>query len=144
MSNEIIITATSEVSGRTATVGTELHSVWLYLSSRGETRPEVACWILNTREAPAVPDFAVYRRASSPPPVPAERLASAAPDPGQGRWSLLWAGDGNAVAALLDETAVAFVIADHSRGYARYVKSGAEPWALPWDEGRFTTVFDGR
>jgi hypothetical protein len=71
-------------------------------------------------------------------------LVSAPPDPRRGRWSLLWAGDGNAVAALLDETPVAFVLADHVRGYARYVKSGAEPWALPWDEDRFIAAFDVR
>ena len=137
----ITVTGTSRDSGRTAVVAEEIDSVWLYLSAPGETRPQIACWILNTRTAPELPDFAVYRRNSAPPPLPVARLATAAPDPHHGRWSLLWSRDGNGVAALLDERPIAFAIAGSPRGYARYIQGGAEAWALPWDEKLFAATF---
>ena len=138
-----IIIATSEASGRTAIVREEVDSVWLYLSRPGEDRPEVACWVLNTIDAPPAPDFASYRSQSAPPPLPAARLAAALPDPHQGRWSLQWSRDGHAVAALLDERPIAFVVGGRPRGHARYVQGGADPWALPWDDEMFATVFTG-
>ena len=138
-----IIIATSEESGRTAVVREEVDSVWLYLSRPDEARPEVACWVLNTIDAPQAPDFAHYRSQSAPPPLPASQLADVLPDPDQGRWSLRWSPDGHAVSALLNERPIAFVIGGRPRGHARYVKSGADPWALPWDENIFVTVFTG-
>ncbi|MGH9238901.1 MAG: hypothetical protein ACRD3G_12750 [Vicinamibacterales bacterium] len=139
--NTDIISARSEESGRTAVVHEEIDSVWLYLSRPGETRPEVACWVLNTSDAPPVPDFATYRGPSAPPPLPIAHVEGAPPDPRHGRWSLLWSRDGHAVAALLDDRPIAFIVAGQSRGYARYVKAGANPWALPWDEGSFAAAF---
>jgi hypothetical protein len=97
---------------------------------------------LNTRDAPPVPDFAAYRSQSAPPPLPGSHLADTPPDPHQGEWSLRWSRDGHAAAALLDGHPIAFVVAGRPRGYARYVKGGADPWALPWDEDTFSTVFN--
>ena len=141
MKNTDILINRSDDSRRTAIVREEVDSVWLYLSRPGETRPEVACWVVNTIDAPRVPDFAAYRNQSAPPPLPATQLAGTPPDPRQGDWSLRWSRDGHAVTALLDEHPIAFVVAGRSRGYARYVKAGADPWALPWDEDLFATVF---
>ena len=143
MEDTDILIEQSDDSGRTAVIREEIDSVWLYLSRPGEARPDVACWVLNTIDAPHAPDFAAYRSQSAPPPLPASQLAATPPDPGQGEWSLLWSGDGHAVAALLNGRPIAFVVAGRPRGYARYVKGGADPWALPWDEGVFTTVLTG-
>ncbi len=143
MTNTDIVMERSDDSGRTAVIREEIDSVWLYLSGPGEARPDVACWVVNTIDAPPAPDFAAYRSQSAPPPLPASRLAATPPDPARGDWSLLWSQDGHAVAALLNERPVAFVVGDRPRGYARYVKGGADPWALPWDEDTFTTVFTG-
>src|SRR5688572_1706020 len=144
MSDTDLVVARSEASGRTAAVHEEIDSVWLYLSRPGEARPEVASWVLNTSDAPPVPDFAKYRSQSSPPPLPIGQVDGAPPDPHHGRWSLLWSRDGHAVAAVLDEQPIAFVVGGHPRGYARHVKSGANPWALPWDEAAFAAAFAPR
>lgn len=141
MKNTDIITERSEESGRTAVVHEEVDSVWLYLSRPGEARPDVACWVLNTPDAPPVPDFAAYRSQSAPPPLPVAQVDGAPPDPRHGRWSLRWSRDGHAVAALLDEQPIAFVVGGRSRGHARHVKAGANPWALPWDEDAFAAAF---
>ena len=141
MNNTDIVTAASEESGRSAVVHEEIDSVWLYLSRPGEARPDVACWVLNTLDAPRVPDFAAYRSQSAPPPIPGAQVDGTPPDPRHGRWSLLWSRDGHAVAALLDDRPIAFVVGGHARGYARYVKAGANPWALPWDESAFAATF---
>ena len=140
--NTEIIASRSEDSGRTAIVHEEVDSVWLYLSRPGEARPDVSCWVLNTLDAPPVPDFAVYRSQSAPPPLPRAQVDGEPPDPRHGRWSLLWSPDGNAVTALLDDQPIAFVVGGHSRGYARHVKAGATPWALPWDEKAFAAAFE--
>src|SRR5688572_22540106 len=136
-----IIIEQSDVSGRTAVIREEIDSVWLYLSGPDEDRPDVACWGLNTIDAPQQPDFAAYRSQSAPPPLPGSHLAGTPPDPGQGEWSLRWSRDGHATVALLDGQPIAFVVAGRPRGYARYVKAGADPWALPWDEDIFSTEF---
>ena len=73
--------------------------------------------------------------------LPTLDVEGAPPDPRHGRWSLLWSRDGHAVAALLDDRPIAFIVAGQSRGYARYVKAGANPWALPWDDGAFAAAF---
>ena len=143
MDNPDIISERSAESDRTAVVHEEIDSVWLYLSRPGDARPDVACWALNTPEAPPLPDFALYREKSGPPPLPAARVAGTLPDPHDGRWSLRWANDGHAVAALLDGQPIAFVIGGRQRGYARYVAAGADPWALPWDSELFAATFGG-
>ena len=144
MTEEIHLTSRSALSGRTAVIAEERDSVWLYLCPPDQDRPETACWILNTSHAPAEPDRTVYRALSSPPPVPARYAAPSAPDPHRGHWRLLWAEDDSAVAALLDDQAMAFVVAGQPRGHARYVLEGAQPWALPWDQLRFDAHFDQR
>jgi hypothetical protein len=76
--NTDIISARSEASGRTPVVQEEIDSVWLYRSRPGETRPEVACWVLNTPDAAPVPDFATYHGQSAPPPLPVAHVEGAA------------------------------------------------------------------
>jgi hypothetical protein len=138
---KLYLTSTSPRSGRRAVLDEEIDSIWVYLLRPAENRPEIACWVLNTPEAPQEPEFAPYRARSAPPPLPARLMVASPPDPRRGRWSFRWSEDGDAVAVLLDDQPLACVLAAHPRGYARFVQDGAAAWALPWDEDLFATTF---
>ena len=135
----------SEQSGRSAEICEEIDSVWLYLSDPGAKKVSVSSWLLNTLEAPAEPMQEPYRSQSVPPPAPAAFVESGGvlPVPDASRWNVLWGARGEAVAALLDGRPIGMVRVGQARGFARFIRAGAAPWALPWNEPAFAGVFYG-
>jgi len=139
----LLVADRCNASGREAHVAEEVDSIWLYLTLPGSPQVDTDVWLLNTPAAPAAPCQEPYRSQAAPPPLPAELLlpGGARPVPAEGRWRLLWSEDGLAVAALLDGKAIGFVRAGTKRGRARFVRYGADSWALPWDSVDFGAVF---
>ena len=130
-------------SGRHAEVCEELDSVWLYLSEPGSFKVAVASWLLNTPEAPAEPAREPYRARAAPPPLPAVSLlpGGVTQVPAENRWSARWGREGHSVAVLLDNRPIGWAEAPSKRGFALYVRAGAEPWARPWVAMAFEAAF---
>ena len=97
--------------------------------------------LLNTGAAPRDPHY--YRQHNSPPPAPSNRVLAggAREPPTSNRWTVQWSADGEAVAALLDDQPIAFIVAGQQRGYARYIAADAQSWALPWSEETYAEAF---
>ena len=138
----LFISFTREESRRTAVIAEELGSIWLYLSRQGERAPGHDCWLLNTFPPPQH-GREFYRQRNSPPPAPADRVIAGGTmrAPAPDRWSVVWSPDGESVAALLDGQTIGFIAAGRKRGNARYIKDGAESWALPWTDDAYCEAF---
>jgi len=104
MTDELLVSFRSEVSGRTVVVSDEGDSVWGYLTRAGTLQPERDCWLFNTPEAPLSPDISEYRRTRRPPPAPAAMVGpGGVQDPPRAeRWSVRWSQAGESVAIALD------------------------------------------
>ena len=141
--DRLFLVSYSSTSRREAHVAEEVDSIWLYLTLPSTKVVDTVVWLLNTPDAPRSPSQEPYRSQHAPPPLPA-RLAKRGGVrivPGGKAWRFLWSSDGDAVAALLKDVPVGFVIAGIKRGFSRYAKPGGAAWGLPWDAQLFKARF---
>ena len=141
MTESLFLSFPCDRSRRTAVIAEEIDSIWLYLSAPGEQKPQRDCWLLNTTAV--VHEQSYYRQRGAPPPAPADRVGpeGVASPPATERWSVQWSVDGHSVAALLDGLPIGVISATGRGGMARFIGTGADPWALPWDEDAYRAVF---
>jgi len=135
MTDELLVSFRSEVSGRTVVVSDEGDSVWGYLTRAGTLQPERDCWLFNTPEAPLSPDISEYRRTRRPPPAPAAMVGpGGVQDPPRAeRWSVRWSQAGESVAIALDGVDIGVIAAAERRGISRHLTESG-PWGGRWDE----------
>jgi hypothetical protein len=98
------------------------------------------CWLWNRIAAPGNPaDYASQGLAPPAPKgmiIPPGTVTDALPTV-----TTRWRWDGNAVALLVEDRAIAFISADQKRGYCRHLRS-AGPWGNPFDAKRYRRLFE--
>ncbi len=115
-------------------------SGWLYITGPDDMTFIGDCWIYNRIPAPDPIIIGAFR--PGPPPAPqgfaGPNALQALPD-----WSsirLLWSDDGNAVALLMNNLPVGFVVADDKRGVSRHLANNG-PWGLIWNQELYDKNF---
>ena len=129
-----------ETSGRYAIFEDDGASAWLYITEPGTTQPVADAWVYNRVAAPTMEEVQSYR--DQPPPAAQGFISDAArcDNPEQHEWSFLWSDDGEAVAILRDDLAMACILLDQSVSYSRnLVQTG--PWGGEWNETAFASRF---
>ena len=135
MTDELLVSFRSEVSGRTVFVSDEGDSVWGYLTHAGTLQPERDCWLFNTPGAPLSPDISEYRSTQRPPPAPAVMVGAGGVQdlPSAERWSVRWSRAGQSVAIALDGLDIGVIAAAERRGISRHLTQSG-PWGGRWDD----------
>jgi hypothetical protein len=115
-------------------------SAWLYITDPDSTKPVADCFVYSCRppeaELPATWDR------KSPPPITTEFASSSAcrTDVSQSRMQLVWTERGDAVAVLLDNIPIAFMVVGEKQGHSRAVAVDGF-YGRPWNEARFAEAF---
>jgi hypothetical protein len=136
----ILLSENHPQSGRWAIAQDNGTSVWLYLTERASQAIVADCWLWNRIADPGNP--ADYASQGLAPPAPKGMIIL----PGTVTDALptvttRWRWDGNAVALLVEDQAIAFISADQKRGYCRHLRS-AGPWGNPFDAKRYRRLFE--
>jgi hypothetical protein len=142
MSDELWVSDTSPVSGRSAIVESAGDSVWLYLTAPDGESIAADCWLFNRVPAPA--SVAAYRNAGGPPPAVAVVVGDGAhrlEAIGAARVTFRWSPDGESVAALVDGVVLGFIAAGRRHGHSRHLRADG-PWGAPFDAELYRATFD--
>jgi hypothetical protein len=116
---------------------------YLYLTAPDEMKPVGDCWVYNRIPPPEPSEIQKYR--GLPPPAARGYVGPNAerPEPLEGSVCFLWSPDGNAVSVLIDGVPTGFLVfaeGGHGGYSLHLIKEG--PWGKPWDEERFSEVFE--
>jgi hypothetical protein len=136
----LLLTSSSESSGRTAVVVRERDSVWLYLTQPDTQAVERDCWLFNTPEAPAEPDLASYQNQA--PPAPAkltsgDAVRSYTPDDA---WELAWSCAGETIAVSLNGALLGVIASTEEAGYSSHLAEDCA-WGRALDEAALSRLF---
>ena len=97
-------------------------------------------WVYNRIPAPPTEAIKSFRGGAPPAAQGYASDSALCEDPMAHNWSFTWSSDGDAVAAVKDGQAVAFIVLGQKGGYSReLVKDG--PWGYPWPEQLFRQKF---
>lgn len=115
-------------------------SVWLYLTERASQAIVADCWLWNRIADPG--NLANYASQGLAPPAPKGIItAQGTVTDALPTVTTRWRWDGNAVALLVDNRAIAFISTDQQRGYCRHLRS-VGPWGNPFDAKRYRRLFE--
>ena len=116
---------------------------YLYLTAPDSTNLVGDCWVYNRIPAPDHSETKKYR--GSPPPASRDYAGPNAQqsEPPEAAVGFLWSPDGNAVSVLIDGVQTGFLVFGESGpgGYSLHLTKDG-PWGKPWDQERFSRVFD--
>jgi hypothetical protein len=136
----LLLSSSSESSGRTAVVVRERDSVWLYLTTPDAQQMERDCWLFNAPGAPESPDLADYE--DEAPPVPTkltvgDAVRSYAADDD---WELAWSDEGETVAVSLNGALLGVISSREETGYSTHLAEVCA-WGRPLDEAALALLF---
>ncbi len=140
MSDGIFLSEKNSTSCRWAIFEDDKVSGWLYLTSANEKKPVGDCWIYNRIKAPSPSEIKNYR--NGPPPASSDFCDSNIFVLPTDNISIIfrWSNDGNAVALIVDNISLGYIIAGNRGGYSRnLIRNG--PWGNVFDEDRYREVF---
>jgi hypothetical protein len=119
-------------------------SGWLYLTAPNEERPVADCWVYNRISAPTTETSRTYAELGSPPPASVDYVDGEAQYTGAEppQVQLVWAGEGESVAVLIDHVALGAIIAGGGpgEGISRHLTRPG-PWGKPWNESVAFSTF---
>jgi len=137
------LSETNDASRRRAVFEDNGVAAYVYLLAPDSKTIVADAWVYNRIAAPAREDIRKFQ--PGPPPAADGYVApeGRVPTPEAYAWSFTWSVDGEAVAICADGVPLAFVRADHKRGFSRHLtRSG--PWGEPWSEGIYASTFGTR
>jgi len=140
MNKGIFLSEKNLISCRWAIFEDNEVSGWLYLTNPNEKKPIADCWIYNRVEAPSPSEIKDYR--NGPPPASFEYCRSNVfvSKTDNMKISFKWSDDGNAVALIVENVPLGYIIAGSRGGYSRnLLKNG--PWGNVFEEDRYKDIF---
>jgi len=117
----LFLSETHGVSGRSVILEDDGTSAWLHLTERGGLRPVADAWVYNRVTGVHPDDVQLYRGAPPPAPITVVDGQEVCPSPEQHRWELRWEEDGEAVTLLRDSEPMAFLSSRERRGMSRHL-----------------------
>lgn len=117
-------------------------TVYLYLTTPGEPRPERDIVVFATTSLVTEKEAVAKAQAGEPPPLAKEHASDQAILTGvtEGQLSLLWSKDGHAVAVVRAGKPLAMALISKKRGYSKALRRSGF-FGEPWDEGLFARTF---
>jgi hypothetical protein len=138
----LFVEAQHPQSKRHAVLEENAGSVYLYLTTPGEPRPERDIIVFSTQ--PLVSEKVALARAEAgdPPPLAKEYASDNAILNGVklDQLALTWSKDGQAVAIIRAGKPLAMVLMGKKRGYSKALRRSGF-YGEPWDEALFTKTF---